>query len=149
VACNSVAAIPLASLAKFTLAANRGQDFYNVSLVDSFKFLVTVTPQGGLGCEMMSCRVNINAQCLGELWFNHGSKSACFALTNHSSVAVVLMAPQTLASPRTILSFLRLGVLRLIVTFMMIKVAFLLVLVVLTSFFFFELDANYLITFCP
>ncbi|KAL7247988.1 hypothetical protein ACSBR2_002817 [Camellia fascicularis] len=73
---------------------------------------------------MMSCPVNINAQCLGELSIKNtdgstiGSKSACFALTNHSSVAAVLMAPQTLASPRTILSFLR-------------------------------LDANYLITFCP
>ncbi|KAK7398763.1 hypothetical protein VNO78_09935 [Psophocarpus tetragonolobus] len=46
---------------KFTLASNKGQDFYDVSLVDGFNLPVSVTPQGGLkGCNRTSCPSDVN-----------------------------------------------------------------------------------------
>ncbi|KAJ7948097.1 Thaumatin-like protein, partial [Quillaja saponaria] len=47
IACNGAGAIPPASLVEFTLAANGGQDFYDVSLVDGFNLPVSVIELGG------------------------------------------------------------------------------------------------------
>ena len=52
--CNGAGAIPPASLAEFTLRGNGGQDFYDISLVDGFNIPISVTPQGGFGCQSTS-----------------------------------------------------------------------------------------------
>ncbi|KAK3187886.1 hypothetical protein Dsin_027447 [Dipteronia sinensis] len=110
VTCNGNGAVPPASLVEFTIAANNGQDFYDVSLVDGFNLLVSVTPngqdfydvslvdgfnlpvsvtpQGGSGptCTTSSCSANVNGVCPSELSVkgSDGStiacKSACVAL---------------------------------------------------------------------
>ncbi|KAK9289720.1 hypothetical protein L1049_007879 [Liquidambar formosana] len=86
VACNGAGAIPPASLVELTLAANGGQDFYDISLVDGFNLPVSVTPQGGNNCNATSCPANVNAVCPSELavYGTDGSviacKSACLAL---------------------------------------------------------------------
>ncbi|EOY07992.1 Thaumatin-like protein 1a [Theobroma cacao] len=86
VTCNGAGAIPQASLIEFTLAANSGQDFYDVSLVDGFNLPLSVTPQGGSdGCSAASCPANVNAACPPELQVKGSDgaviacKSACLA----------------------------------------------------------------------
>ncbi|TXG58414.1 hypothetical protein EZV62_016243 [Acer yangbiense] len=88
VACNGAGAAPPASLVEFTIAANNGQDTYDLSLVDGFNLPVSVTPQGGSGinCTTSSCSANVNSVCPSELAVkgSDGStiacKSACAAL---------------------------------------------------------------------
>ncbi|KAK7830774.1 thaumatin-like protein 1 [Quercus suber] len=46
VSCNGAGAIPPASLVEFTLSGYKGQDFYDVSLVDGFNLPVSITPLG-------------------------------------------------------------------------------------------------------
>ncbi|KAK6231695.1 Thaumatin family - like 10 [Theobroma cacao] len=87
VACNGAGAVPPASLVEFTLAANGGQDFYDVSLVDGFNLPVSITPQGGSGptCTTTSCAANVNSVCPSELAVRGSDgniiacKSACVA----------------------------------------------------------------------
>lgn len=80
VACNGNGAVPPASLVEFNIAANGGQDFYDVSLVDGFNLPVSVAPQGGNGdCRPSSCPANVNAVCPAELQVkgSDGSVIAC------------------------------------------------------------------------
>ncbi|XWS66806.1 hypothetical protein CRYUN_Cryun05aG0232400 [Craigia yunnanensis] len=84
ITCNGAGAIPPASLIEFTLAANNGKDFYDVSLVDGFNLPLSVTPQGGSGCTATSCPANVNAACPPELQVKGSGgviacKSACLA----------------------------------------------------------------------
>ncbi|KAK1563639.1 hypothetical protein Q3G72_030528 [Acer saccharum] len=87
VACNGAGAAPPASLVEFTIAANNGQDTYDLSLVDGFNLPVSVTPQGGSGptCTTSSCSANVNSVCPSELAVKGsdgntiGCKSACAA----------------------------------------------------------------------
>ncbi|KAJ7981996.1 Thaumatin [Quillaja saponaria] len=68
IACAGAGAMPPATLVEFTLAANGGADFYDVSLVDGFNLPVSVIPQGGSsGCNRTSCPANVNANCPPEL----------------------------------------------------------------------------------
>ncbi|CAK8534778.1 unnamed protein product [Lathyrus sativus] len=87
VACNNAGGTPPVSLVEFTLAANNGQDFYDVSLVDGFNLPVSVTPQGGSGdCKASSCPNDVNHVCPPDFSVkgSDGSviacKSACLAL---------------------------------------------------------------------
>ncbi|KAK9906011.1 hypothetical protein M0R45_000136 [Rubus argutus] len=87
VACNGAGAIPPASLVELTLAANSGQDFYDVSLVDGFNVPIQLAPQGGSGeCTATSCAGNINSVCPAELVMkgrstvapgDHGTPETC------------------------------------------------------------------------
>ncbi|KAK0584468.1 hypothetical protein LWI29_013761 [Acer saccharum] len=81
VTCNGAGAAPPASLVEFTIAANNGQDFYDVSLVDGFNLPVSVTPQRGSGptCITSSCSANVNSVCPSELAVkgSDGSTIAC------------------------------------------------------------------------
>ncbi|XVF07813.1 hypothetical protein REPUB_Repub06bG0172300 [Reevesia pubescens] len=85
ITCNGAGAIPPSSLIEFTLAANNGRDFYDVSLVDGFNLPLSVTPQGGSGCNATSCPANVNAACPPELQVKGSGggviacKSACLA----------------------------------------------------------------------
>ncbi|XP_062166820.1 thaumatin-like protein 1b [Alnus glutinosa] len=86
VACNGAGAIPPASLVEINIAANGGQDFYDVSLVDGFNLPISVATQGGTGeCKSSSCSADVNAACPAELQLkgSDGSviacKSACLA----------------------------------------------------------------------
>ncbi|XVE96569.1 hypothetical protein REPUB_Repub02eG0234000 [Reevesia pubescens] len=86
VACNGAGAAPPASLVEFILAANGGQDFYDVSLVDGFDLPVSITPQGGSGpCTTTSGAANVNSVCPSDLAVRGydgniiGCKSACVA----------------------------------------------------------------------
>ncbi|XP_027342986.1 thaumatin-like protein 1 [Abrus precatorius] len=87
ISCNGAGGTPPVSLVEFTLAANRGLDFYDVSLVDGFNLPVKVTPQGGLkGCNTSSCPFDVNTICPSNFAIkgSDGSviacKSACLAL---------------------------------------------------------------------
>ncbi|XP_074270486.1 thaumatin-like protein 1b [Silene latifolia] len=90
ITCNGAGGAPPASLIEFTLSGHNGndQDFYDISLVDGFNLPISVTPQGGSGtkCNTISCPVNLNSGCPGELALVGaggraiGCKSACFAL---------------------------------------------------------------------
>uniref|UniRef100_A0A0R0ITR8 Thaumatin-like protein n=1 Tax=Glycine max TaxID=3847 RepID=A0A0R0ITR8_SOYBN len=75
------------SLVEFTLASNKGQDFYVVSLVDGFNLPVLVTPQGGLrGCNTTSSPSDVNKvyppsfSVKGSDGSVIACKSACLAL---------------------------------------------------------------------
>ncbi|KAH7512037.1 thaumatin-like protein 1b [Ziziphus jujuba] len=84
VLCNGNGAAPPATLVEITVAANGGQDFYDVSLVDGFNLPMSVATNGGTGeCKPSSCPVDVNAQCPAELQQKGadgnviGCKSAC------------------------------------------------------------------------
>ncbi|KAL5807406.1 hypothetical protein ACOSQ4_030139 [Xanthoceras sorbifolium] len=92
--CNGAGPIPPASLLEFTLsAANNGQDFYDISLVDGFNLPLSITPQPQLqgarsgrgSCPATTCSNNVNEVCPPELAVkgSNGSviacKSACLA----------------------------------------------------------------------
>ncbi|KAM1011863.1 hypothetical protein ACFX2C_047155 [Malus domestica] len=86
VACNGAGAVPPATLVEITIAANGGQDYYDVSLVDGFNLPMSVAPQGGTGeCKPSSCPANVNKACPAQLQVKaaDGSviscKSACLA----------------------------------------------------------------------
>ncbi|GMN60500.1 hypothetical protein TIFTF001_029583 [Ficus carica] len=93
VECKGAGAIPPATLVEFTLAAaNSGQDFYDVSLVDGFNLPVSVTPEGGFsgdgsrGCNSTGCPSSFSGVCPKELAVKLGGdgkvvgcKSACLA----------------------------------------------------------------------
>ncbi|PQM37707.1 putative allergen Pru du 2.01A [Prunus yedoensis var. nudiflora] len=86
VSCNGNGAAPPATLVEITIAANGGQDFYDVSLVDGFNLPMSVAPQGGMDeCKASSCPADINKVCPAELQVkgSDGSvivcKSACVA----------------------------------------------------------------------
>ncbi|KAK8666128.1 hypothetical protein V6N13_006280 [Hibiscus sabdariffa] len=66
--CNGAGGIPPVTLAEFTLAANNGQDFFDISLVDGFNLPLSIAPQlGSGGCTPVSCSANMNAVCPPEL----------------------------------------------------------------------------------
>ncbi|KAJ0027545.1 hypothetical protein Pint_35760 [Pistacia integerrima] len=81
VTCNGKGAVPPATLVEFTIAANNGQDSYDISLVDGFNVPVSVTPTGGSGskCTKASCTGNVNAVCPSQLQVkgSGGSVIAC------------------------------------------------------------------------
>ncbi|GLT69251.1 hypothetical protein SLA2020_414140 [Shorea laevis] len=80
VACNGTGAEPPASLVEINIAADRGQDFYDVSLVDGFNLPVSVATLGGTGdCKPSNCPANVNAVCPTELQVkgSDGSALAC------------------------------------------------------------------------
>lgn len=86
ITCNGAGAKPPATLMEFTVAANGGLDFYDVSLVDGFNVPVSIVPQGGgQGCNSTSCPANVNAACPPDLAMKGsdgsviGCKSACLA----------------------------------------------------------------------
>ncbi|XP_038889109.1 thaumatin-like protein 1b [Benincasa hispida] len=86
VSCNGAGAIPPASLVEFTIAANHGQDFFDISLVDGYNLPVTVSPVGGSsGCKSVVCTRNVNVVCPPELAVKSqrgvviACKSACMA----------------------------------------------------------------------
>ncbi|OMO81829.1 Thaumatin [Corchorus capsularis] len=80
-ACNGAGGVPPVSLAEFTLAANNGQDFYDISLVDGFNLPLSIAPQGGSNsnCPAVTCQANLNAGCPLELQVkgSDGSVVAC------------------------------------------------------------------------
>ncbi|KAI4333352.1 hypothetical protein L6164_018178 [Bauhinia variegata] len=87
ISCNGAGANPPVSLAEFTLAANGGKDFYDVSLVDGFNLPLSITAQGGSeSCNSTSCPANVNNVCPQNFAVkgSDGSvlacKSACLAL---------------------------------------------------------------------
>ncbi|XP_059669636.1 thaumatin-like protein 1a [Cornus florida] len=86
ISCNGAGAIPPATLVELVLAANNGQDFYDVSLVDGFNLPVSITPQGGSGsCSPSSCPADISAKCPADLALKNSDgatiscKTACLA----------------------------------------------------------------------
>ncbi|KAF9613317.1 hypothetical protein IFM89_006827 [Coptis chinensis] len=87
-ACNGAGAVPPASLVEMTLNGgdNRNTDFYDISLVDGFNLPLSVTPQGGSGCQSASCGADVNSVCPAELSVKGSDgntiacKSACLAL---------------------------------------------------------------------
>ncbi|WCJ34434.1 Pathogenesis-related thaumatin superfamily protein [Euphorbia peplus] len=81
VACNGAGGIPPVTLIEFTLAANAGQDFYDVSLVDGFNVPASVSPSIGT-CKSARCSGNVNSVCPRELQVTGSGgviacKSAC------------------------------------------------------------------------
>ncbi|XVE76096.1 hypothetical protein DITRI_Ditri12bG0145700 [Diplodiscus trichospermus] len=89
VACNGTGGAPPITLAEFTLAANGGQDTYDISLVDGFNLPASITPEGGSGpnCTTTSCAANVNSVCPSELAVRGsdgniiGCRSACTAFS--------------------------------------------------------------------
>ena len=86
VECKGTGGATPASLVEITVAANGGQDFYDVSNVDGFNVPISITPQGGSGtCKTSSCPADINAACPAELQVPGSDgkviacKSACVA----------------------------------------------------------------------
>ncbi|XP_062003560.1 thaumatin-like protein 1b [Rosa rugosa] len=86
VTCNGNGAVPPATLVEINIAADGGQDFYDVSLVDGFNLPMSVAPQGGTGdCKPSSCPADVNAVCPAELQVKADDgtviacKSACLA----------------------------------------------------------------------
>lgn len=72
---------------EFTLAANEGLDFYDVSLVDGFNLPVSITPEeGSEDCNTTSCPGNVNSVCPPNFAVKDSGgnviacKSACLAL---------------------------------------------------------------------
>ncbi|XVE88741.1 hypothetical protein DITRI_Ditri19aG0093200 [Diplodiscus trichospermus] len=65
VACGGAAGDPPATFAEFILAENRGQDFFDISLVDGFNLPASITLQGGSGtnCSGTSCAAKVNSVC--------------------------------------------------------------------------------------
>ncbi|KAK8621776.1 hypothetical protein V6N13_081209 [Hibiscus sabdariffa] len=87
VPCNGAGGIPPVTLAELTLAANNGQDFFDISLVDGFNLPLSIAPQlGSGGCTPVSCTANMNVVCPPELQVKGSGdgtvacKSACLAL---------------------------------------------------------------------
>ncbi|KAK4281543.1 hypothetical protein QN277_013021 [Acacia crassicarpa] len=88
VSCNGAGAIPPTTLIELNVAANGGQDFYDVSNVDGFNLPMSIAPQGGTGdCKVSSCPANINTVCPDPLKVvgSNGTviacKSACLAFS--------------------------------------------------------------------
>ncbi|XVF76346.1 hypothetical protein PTKIN_Ptkin13bG0259200 [Pterospermum kingtungense] len=87
ITCDGTGGAPPASLAELNLAEGRGQDYFDVSLVDGFNLPISITPQGGSGptCTTTSCAENVNSVCPSELASRGsdgniiGCKSACVA----------------------------------------------------------------------
>ncbi|KAM4106926.1 hypothetical protein ACJW30_04G100000 [Castanea mollissima] len=86
VACNGNGAKPPASLVEIFIAADGGQDFYDVSLVDGFNLPISVATKGGSGeCRASSCPTNVTKACPTELQMKGSDgrvlacKSACTA----------------------------------------------------------------------
>ncbi|XVE96573.1 hypothetical protein REPUB_Repub02eG0234400 [Reevesia pubescens] len=80
VSCNGAGGIPPISLAEFTLTANNGQDFFDISLVDGYNLPISIAPQGGSGgCTPVNCTANVNIVCPQELQVkgSAGSVVAC------------------------------------------------------------------------
>lgn len=89
--CSGAGAVPPATLAEFTLNADDGLDFYDVSLVDGYNLPMFVSPQGGTGagnCLITGCSVDLNGNCPLKLRKTGGGsngstcvacKSACVA----------------------------------------------------------------------
>ncbi|KAM2527635.1 hypothetical protein TB1_024865 [Malus domestica] len=68
VACNGAGGAPPVTFVEMAIAANGGQDFYDISLVDGFNLPMSVAPQGGTGeCKASTCLANINAACPARL----------------------------------------------------------------------------------
>jgi hypothetical protein len=66
-ACNGAAGTATATLAEFTLGGGSSPDYYDVSLVDAFNVPITITAQGGSGCETAGCSADLDPGCPSEL----------------------------------------------------------------------------------
>lgn len=66
-ACNGATGTATATLAEFTLGGGSSPDYYDVSLVDAFNVPITITPQGGAGCDTAGCSANLIPGCPSEL----------------------------------------------------------------------------------
>jgi hypothetical protein len=66
-ACNGTTGAANATLAEFTLGGGNSPDYYDVSLVDAFNVPITITPQGGPGCDTAGCMANLDPGCPSEL----------------------------------------------------------------------------------
>ncbi|TQE10508.1 hypothetical protein C1H46_003846 [Malus baccata] len=96
VACNGTGAVPPATLVEMTIAANGGQDFYDVSLVDGFNLPVSVAPQGGTGeCKASTCLANINAACPARLQV----KAADGSVISCNNACVAFREPKYCCTP--------------------------------------------------
>jgi hypothetical protein len=66
-ACNGATGDATATLAEFTLGGGSSPDYYDISLVDAFNVPITITPQGGTGCDTAGCSANLDPGCPSEL----------------------------------------------------------------------------------
>jgi hypothetical protein len=92
--CNGRTGQTPASLAEITFNGDKGQDFYDVSLVDGYNLPIKMRPMansfkkdggGQYDCTEAGCSSDLNKQCPGELQVKAknkvvGCKSACEAL---------------------------------------------------------------------
>ncbi|KAF5288433.1 hypothetical protein FQR65_LT02085 [Abscondita terminalis] len=57
--CAGSGGVPPVTLVEITLRGAGNQDFYDVSLVDGYNVLATISPEGGQGnCQTVSCSFN-------------------------------------------------------------------------------------------
>lgn len=85
--CKGAAGESPATLVEFSLAKD-GKDFYDISLVDGFNILASITTQGSSSrirpCLSVNCRADVNKDCPKELQVKSNDeviacKSACLA----------------------------------------------------------------------
>ncbi|KAB0793675.1 hypothetical protein PPYR_13295 [Photinus pyralis] len=68
VECAGAGGVPPVTLVEITLRGAGNQDFYDVSLVDGFNVLASITPENGQGkCESVWCSFNLNQGCPNDL----------------------------------------------------------------------------------
>ncbi|KAB0793670.1 hypothetical protein PPYR_13290 [Photinus pyralis] len=83
VECAGAGGVPPVTLVEITLRGAGNQDFYDVSLVDGFNILASISPEGGQGnCQTVSCNYNLNQACpndLKKIGGNGNDVVACFS----------------------------------------------------------------------
>lgn len=86
VTCHGARALPPATTAELSVAANRGNDIYAITNVNGFNVPMSIAPRGGTGeCKLSSCAANINEACPVKLRVKGndgkvvGCNSACVA----------------------------------------------------------------------
>ncbi|KAK4874357.1 hypothetical protein RN001_013717 [Aquatica leii] len=81
--CFGSGGVPPVTLVEITLRGAGNQDFYDVSLVDGYNVLASISPQNGQGnCQTVSCSFNINNQCpqdLKQIGGNGNDVIACYS----------------------------------------------------------------------
>ncbi|KRT81611.1 hypothetical protein AMK59_6341 [Oryctes borbonicus] len=89
--CDGNGGNPPATLIEITLRGWKGQDYYDISLIEGFNIKASIEPvngtgaQGKYGCKKAACNYYLNIECPSELslrgtvGFNIGCKSACLA----------------------------------------------------------------------
>ncbi|KAK1378006.1 thaumatin-like protein [Heracleum sosnowskyi] len=85
VQCNGKGGNPPTTLVEMTFGTCKSDlHYYDVSLVDGFNVPVAMTPEGGEGCDMVSCEKDLNVFCPSNLVVKKDGKvvackSACMA----------------------------------------------------------------------